>query len=642
MPLGLCARLLVTLVGATLSGCVPATATRLETEWEYSWTEDPHFRPEPNAVWRPLDIRRPPEDRGTHQLMRLRRRLPQLPPTEPALFLFGIDQIFEVRTHRGQIYSFGDLRPDKRAFPGFMKRHYIPLEPEDAGGYITFHIFADWSNIGFSAVPLLGTMPELRAYGQAIDFDLACFAIFFLVTGLIALFFFLRYSHERLPLWFAAVAIGFALFTFYHTQIKYQVWESPTGWAWVAALTAFALPLPLNAFYRHLFLQRYAVFFNASLVIFGLFLVYAIIVLSICGVSRFYQDFATRPFSVLCAISYVSLLALGLRELKHGNREAGPITLGLVVVLLNGLPHLAYEARWVSQTHFRFHWGMGFYVLCLGWLVGRKYSRTYEQNETYAQDLAAKNEALRRLLAEKTRFGQELEARVAERSEELERAHRALLEESVRASAMERQLALRTQKDAILSDLHDRMGAVITDLSIAADRLLPGPQPDDSNGRDTLDSIIQLSQEMRVSFRSLVDEVADFHMMSEDFLAGLHMRLLRRYANAGRRLHFSGQGHSNGNPLGPGLSDFCHIVEEICTNDLKYGTGTSAWSATVGSVIVLLEMTAEVKVLPVRVGRGRGTITIRAAKLKARFADNVSDGRYSVSLEVPLAPAEKA
>ncbi len=633
----------------TFSACVrpPANSVALESCWEYAWTQDPSFAPDPAAVWKPDPIRRVKPDRGNHQLVRLRCRLPHLPFAQPTLFLFGIDQIFEVHTDRGRVYSFGDLRPGHRSHPGFMKRHFVPLGPDDAHRYIYFHVFADWSNIGFSAVPLVGDLPDLHDYNWALDLDLFFFSAFFFLAGVASLFFFLRRRTEWLALWFSIAAFEYALFTFYHTHIKYSYWDSPQGWGYLAAFLAFTLPLPLNAYYRELFGARYRRFFDWSILAFALCFLGAFGVLAVFGISRTYQDYGSRPFAIACAIHYVALFWLAVREFRKGSSHAGPVALGLVVLFLNGIPHLAYEARLISETQFRFHWGLAFFFLCLAWLVAQRFSHTYDENERYAAELETKNAALSALIEEKSRFNAELEGRVRDRTRDLELMHEAAARDAARMADLERRLALRSQKDAILSDVHDRLGAIVTDFAIAADRMSLTCDPTICVRRDEaeplLANIVRLAGEMRVSFRSFVDEVADFHMMTEDFLAGLHMRLLRRYSNAGRRIVFHGEGPPEvGNPLGSRLSDVCHIVEEVCTNDLKYGEGTASWSARIceSALSLALSTCASTLVLdsagPLRNGRGRRSIGTRAEKLKAEFTDSVHDGRYNMTLVVPL------
>jgi two-component system sensor histidine kinase ChiS len=136
--------------------------------------------------------------------------------------------------------------------------------------------------------------------------------------------------------------------------------------------------------------------------------------------------------------------------------------------------------------------------------------------------------------------------------------------------------AARRERLRINSDLHDHLGANLTDLKTLSENALQDPDvPDEFAGR-----LREQVREIIHIFRNDLLNLEDLDLLEENFFSGINMMLLRRYVEAGRELEFSAPDDSGPVALGPDTSNLAvlaTVIKEVVTNDLKYGGGTAYW-----------------------------------------------------------------
>lgn len=143
--------------------------------------------------------------------------------------------------------------------------------------------------------------------------------------------------------------------------------------------------------------------------------------------------------------------------------------------------------------------------------------------------------------------------------------------------------ALIHQRQSLENDLHDTLGSKLVDLQIQLSREL-GP----GNSSSLLQTRVA---EINDLFRGELLFMEDLEFASREPTTGIQLSLLRRYSDSGRELIFQCE---RPDALDRALSDdalrmdFLQLTRELCTNDLKYGTGESVWRLAATSDSLLL------------------------------------------------------
>ncbi len=198
-----------------------------------------------------------------------------------------------------------------------------------------------------------------------------------------------------------------------------------------------------------------------------------------------------------------------------------------------------------------------------------------------------------------------------------------------------RQLA--EQRSSIFKDLHDHLGAAVTDLSVLAHSLRPGMVLDESLVHQWQQSVRQLS----VLLRNRLTEIDDRDRLEEDLLVGLRVILGRRFAQAGRRVIFDMPPSSTGEPYGTGwparkIAEVFAICTEICSNSLKYGTGDCRWAVLPGAE--MLEFHIECACArPEHTGFGSSILRERARRINAQIHERIEEGIWKLHVAIPNA-----
>jgi DNA-binding response OmpR family regulator len=219
---------------------------------------------------------------------------------------------------------------------------------------------------------------------------------------------------------------------------------------------------------------------------------------------------------------------------------------------------------------------------------------------------------------------------------ELELRVRNLVERKLRAKN-----AVDRMRERMFADFHDYLGAPLTDLNHIVDRL-------EREGGLPAERLEQLRESVRRthwSFRNLLETSDDLRILERDFLYGLHLTLLRRYAALNREFRLSIDPDLSRSLQGAslaGLKATLHVTAlELTTNDLKYGDGPSTWEIRTaeddGEMLELaMEAATRYAAEPGRRGRGGANIIQRAAEIGGTANLRVANGRFYAQIRLPL------
>lgn len=197
--------------------------------------------------------------------------------------------------------------------------------------------------------------------------------------------------------------------------------------------------------------------------------------------------------------------------------------------------------------------------------------------------------------------------------------------------------ALGRQREQLQVSLHDSLGGALTDLQVFTEQGLRS----DSSARDTLSAIHDRVTGAVKMFRSQLLFMEDLELSSRDLLPGVQMTLLRRYADAGRELDFDATAEAvrllgeNQGLSGDAAVDLFFLAAELCTNDLKYGTGESFWRVGLdGRFLTVLQR--NVMRYPAPVSRIPHSASERARKMGGTLFSEVKQNQFRIDLRLPL------
>lgn len=237
----------------------------------------------------------------------------------------------------------------------------------------------------------------------------------------------------------------------------------------------------------------------------------------------------------------------------------------------------------------------------------------------------------------------------------LQRAHNLIQ----RARAVEANLA--RERHQIYNDLHDNLGARLTDLAMQARRLNPNIL-----AAGELERFNATVSGAHQCLRKALSDSEDLERMRTDFPLGLQLFLVRRYTDGGRSLDWQLNPEAEMILKSPAMNERLRhalfaILREIVTNDLKYGhltsrlefdhtrprlenpTDSSAGFREAKNMerLQIRFHAASNYTLENPSGRGTHTIAERVGELGGQVRHSLNDGVFQLTLDIPITQETK-
>ncbi len=216
---------------------------------------------------------------------------------------------------------------------------------------------------------------------------------------------------------------------------------------------------------------------------------------------------------------------------------------------------------------------------------------------------------------------------------------------NVRQSRQAVRDAARQERGKINADLHDHLGASLTDLKLFADSALGHPGVDPEFALKLKEMVADAVRLLRSDLLSL----EDLDLLEEDFYAGIHLILLRRYLEAGREIDFRAPATDPDLRINETrLAALYAVIKEITTNDLKYGRGVPVWIYQHSDREIQINFESDSIYTLKRHGTGRGTAGLvrRIAGMNGTISIAMVPGedpesevfRIKIRVRIPFAP----
>lgn len=196
------------------------------------------------------------------------------------------------------------------------------------------------------------------------------------------------------------------------------------------------------------------------------------------------------------------------------------------------------------------------------------------------------------------------------------------------------------QKETIFSDFHDQIGSRLTDMRIVLDKL----SKTELYPFESLENLKLSINEIEATLRQKLQRIDDLLKIEQNYLEGIHLHLLARYHNAGKKMRFEYDQKSIdffADTASDSIkSSLLSIFEEVTTNDLKYGKDSmvSAYNITLNNSEIDIRFVAATgyRLSGSPKGKGTGTIMMRIMALNGRVNQFFEDETYNLQINLSL------
>ncbi|WP_246052985.1 response regulator [Leptospira semungkisensis] len=216
---------------------------------------------------------------------------------------------------------------------------------------------------------------------------------------------------------------------------------------------------------------------------------------------------------------------------------------------------------------------------------------------------------------------------------DLSRGHKNQL-----AQESEKRIAVNNVRQRINIDLHDHLGGKLTDLKFLSEELLANGNRDEPIFKKINEAV---NQSIHI-LREQMLKIEDLGLLSENFITGINLVLLRRYSDVEREMEFQCQDEllqffeTQRNETS--IVELYSIVNEITNNDLKYGQGVSKWNFYIENQEIAVYMRSEsvYHLQKHKTGRGTENLIYRISGLGGISEMSLVENLYEIRIKIPL------
>jgi|GEM_PF-1796115 len=349
---------------ASPGAAAPASASggvRLDSGWEYRWSEaDP---------WRPLAALKEPPQRERRTSVWLRTTLPAAHFAEATLYVKDIEQSYEALLDGRTIRVVGDVSGRQR-FTGY-ELNFIPLGSNYAGKEIVFHIVSNYSQLGIFGGAELNSRSALVEHIVRSDAVRIGFAFLYVLVGIFFMFLFLK-DRQKAYWCFGLFLILMGMWIVSRSEARFLLWDAPVFWLDCRIYAIYAVPVFFVQFYECLLGEGYR---KLSRRIWQLHLIYAVGAAAVVELRLVPIMNTLVPFDILLLLSIVYTVTFGIVKSLQGSSEAKIFSLGAITFALTSAYDILSTLGLVKWAQPISHWGLLIFVVSMVFILGRQFLR---------------------------------------------------------------------------------------------------------------------------------------------------------------------------------------------------------------------------------------------------------------------------
>ncbi len=303
----------------------------------YAWNDKCFAEILRHQDWRPAASMYAPPGRGSHDILWLRLSMPKFSFQDANLFIFGVDELFEIYSAQGLLYKFGNMDSKEKAYQG-LPWHIVKLPKDVAGNYIYVRIYSKTELIGLKKELVIGEFQHLQTRFLQQTLPQLIVSIILLFMGFLSLISYLINRRKVVFLTFSFACFMCGLFVLGVSRVGQIFFENPIFWLTMDRIPLLGIPVSFLAYYEFSLRKKPAAIGIALFAVHWLYLMVGI-VWSIYD--RRFLTFGLRPFQMLNMISmiYVStsvLFYIAVRG-RHMRKQDLIFFIGLSFSILAGI-----------------------------------------------------------------------------------------------------------------------------------------------------------------------------------------------------------------------------------------------------------------------------------------------------------------
>lgn len=568
--------------------------------WEYAWGDENRDGSDVfsdsqqvpvGSRWKSIDHPINPPGRNGRDLLWLRYPLADGGWDHPTVMItrLGVLLAFDAFVDDTLVYSFGkDYALGTGTFPG-LTSHLIPLEKEMAGKTLILKVFSDYANIGIRGKVYLGEQSDLISAiikSEIIKFVLSLFLVFLGIMALISQP--QKKNHVGPISMFGILAISLGFYMINLTTLKDFVFFAPVFWFNLFIMTVALIPIGAVGFAWEVFRPSKDHFLYKILwfqIALAMVCEVLFILISYRWISMDLGTYALNAERLSIIVITFILLGITLKDIWYKNDLKAKIYLaGFIPIIACGIHDIMMGFGWIRSNTSYVPYAIMLFILSLEIIQRVTNTRTQNKLRQYSSELERKSK----------------------------------------------------EKKALISDLHDGVGGLVTNIKFISEMGLHSPISTKKN--EALKTISSLSSDSLAeigSFMQTLDQNIDWKIIEKKFMALGHEMVISM------GLGFDFQAKINPDAVSPDSILFLNLLriyKETLTNIVKH--------ARAQSVDVLLSASPECITLSVKddgkgfgqdikKGRGLNSMKTRAQKLGGSLDIQSGAGTHVVFMLCP-------
>jgi two-component system sensor histidine kinase ChiS len=364
------------------------------------WTQETISSPGWQSFRFPKKLDKPPGAK----ILWLRVPLPEGQWKSPSVYLRSVPYILEAYLQNQQLYTQYSLTASGKAKLENYQWPIISLAPGFQGKSLLFRVYAAKSSsiyIGLFDRVTLGSQGDLIKRLIQQEFD-SILGVFFALLGLIAIFLSASRQEKKSYLSFGILAILIALYTISRSDLIILLIKNYLLLDYTHYISFYLMPVIACIFFEEMFgsisrriIQR----------LWQIHLAYAVVALPLVATQIVPWSYTVLPAQILLLSSSLILLTIFFKNSRTGNWDAKLFTLGFSTltfcVIHDVLIYIFEPVYWHQKIY---PWGTLIFILCLGFILERRFNEARKRLQAYAIELEKKNTALHKINQLKDEF----------------------------------------------------------------------------------------------------------------------------------------------------------------------------------------------------------------------------------------------
>ncbi len=395
------------------------------------------------------------ENEENSHFLWLQTTLPHGNWSSPKLYLPVVHSAFEVYLDSNLVYTSGEIGASGENVFQSMRWHLVSLNPDWLGKRLSLRIFSEHSDlIGIHLMNdgvMVGNEFDVIRFLVRANADSIILGFFFIFVGLFSMFVFFRRCRrcEYFLASFGLTAVSIGIFYVVQDRTS-QLLVPDIHWRYYLVIISFYFfPVGLFAFVEHAVECHHRRIMRA-LWIFHLVIALAVISLDLVGLMSLPMMQFYYPWIFIATI--LIAFAVSMHSAIDGDTSARVFFAGFMLFGLFGLIDLLRALHIFTSVPFISHWGMFIFLLCLGYLLERKFAKDQDKLMAYSRDLELISSNLRCSTGKLQEYSQTLEQKVSDRTRDVDEKNRELRRTLQQLREAQNQLVLK-EKMASLGDL---------------------------------------------------------------------------------------------------------------------------------------------------------------------------------------------